>query len=253
MLRVAAASAALLTVLETIVLYSMVRADPLSLAVAVGLFNAVLAVVVGRLSMAHLGYHGKRSAAALGGISDPLTVLREGLNRETARETVRMLAQLDNVRGVVVAERQEVLASEGPAFEDPQVVEVVRQVLRDVRSRGGAVRRALSGVAVVAAPLVYRRDVLGALGFVVSGNGESVNEVARAAEVFARLLAMQLALAQMDQQARLAAEAELRALQAQINPHFFFNTLNTVVSYMRDDPEMARRLLLRLADLFRMN
>ncbi|MDR7461696.1 MAG: histidine kinase, partial [Armatimonadota bacterium] len=64
---------------------------------------------------------------------------------------------------------------------------------------------------------------------------------------------MQLELAHMDQQARLAAEAELRALRAQINPHFFFNTLNTVVSYLRDDPETARRLLLRLADLFRMN
>jgi two-component system LytT family sensor kinase len=164
-----------------------------------------------------------------------------------------MLAQLENVRGVVVAERREVLASEGPAFDDPQVLEAVQQVLREVQSRGGAVRRALAGAAVVAAPLVYRRDVLGALGFVVSENGESVNDVARAADVFARLLAMQLALAQMDQQARLAAEAELRALQAQINPHFFFNTLNTVVSYMRDDPEIARRLLLRLADLFRMN
>ncbi|MDR5698146.1 MAG: histidine kinase, partial [Armatimonadota bacterium] len=98
-----------------------------------------------------------------------------------------------------------------------------------------------------------RQEALGALALVLVPEAGSVEEVSRSAELFARFLAMQLELAYMDQQARLAAEAELRALRAQINPHFFFNTLNTIVSYLRDEPETARRLLLRLADLFRMN
>ncbi len=47
------------------------------------------------------------------------------------------------------------------------------------------------------------------------------------------------------------AEAELRALRAQINPHFLFNTLNSIASLIRVDPEAAEDTTTRLADIFR--
>jgi signal transduction histidine kinase len=47
------------------------------------------------------------------------------------------------------------------------------------------------------------------------------------------------------------AQAELRALRAQINPHFLFNTLNTIASLVRRDPAAAEDTVTRLADLFR--
>jgi len=54
---------------------------------------------------------------------------------------------------------------------------------------------------------------------------------------------------------RLKSEAELRArlamLQANIRPHFFFNTLNTVASLIMIDPEKAEKMLMDLAQLFR--
>jgi LytS/YehU family sensor histidine kinase len=46
------------------------------------------------------------------------------------------------------------------------------------------------------------------------------------------------------------ARAELRALQAQINPHFLFNALNTIRYFVRTDSETARRLLLHLSEIF---
>jgi two-component system LytT family sensor kinase len=50
---------------------------------------------------------------------------------------------------------------------------------------------------------------------------------------------------------RLVSQAELRALQSQINPHFLFNALNTLFgSIPREAPE-ARRMVLNLADIFR--
>jgi hypothetical protein len=49
----------------------------------------------------------------------------------------------------------------------------------------------------------------------------------------------------------LVAQAELRALQAQINPHFFFNALNTLYGTIARENSRARRLVVRLADLFR--
>ena len=48
-----------------------------------------------------------------------------------------------------------------------------------------------------------------------------------------------------------AAQAELAALQARINPHFFFNTLNTISSLLGEDPERADEVLQKLATLFR--
>jgi signal transduction histidine kinase len=50
---------------------------------------------------------------------------------------------------------------------------------------------------------------------------------------------------------RLAARAELRALQAQINPHFFFNALNTLYGTIDRRSEEARKLVLNLAEVFR--
>jgi len=48
-----------------------------------------------------------------------------------------------------------------------------------------------------------------------------------------------------------AARSELAALQARINPHFFFNTLNTIAFLIDEDPDEAGEVVQRLADLFR--
>ncbi len=45
-------------------------------------------------------------------------------------------------------------------------------------------------------------------------------------------------------------QAELRALRAQINPHFLFNSLNTIRYFVRTDPDQARGLLLNLSEVF---
>jgi two-component system sensor histidine kinase AlgZ len=48
-----------------------------------------------------------------------------------------------------------------------------------------------------------------------------------------------------------ALEVQLQALQARTDPHFLFNSLNTIASLIPDDPELAERTLERLAELFR--
>lgn len=60
------------------------------------------------------------------------------------------------------------------------------------------------------------------------------------------------ALAQRDLQLQIAArEAELRALRAQVDPHFLFNSLNAVSGLIGSDPERAREMVQRLADFLR--
>ncbi len=49
----------------------------------------------------------------------------------------------------------------------------------------------------------------------------------------------------------MATEAELKALKAQINPHFFFNALNTIAALTHTDPALAEASVERLAQMFR--
>ncbi len=49
----------------------------------------------------------------------------------------------------------------------------------------------------------------------------------------------------------MAARAEVRALHAQINPHFLFNTLNVLSNLIHTDPKSAERLTVDLSDIFR--
>src|SRR6266480_595081 len=55
----------------------------------------------------------------------------------------------------------------------------------------------------------------------------------------------------LEEQGRLLMEASMEALQNQINPHFLFNTLNSVSSLVRFDPDRARELIIKLANILR--
>ncbi len=55
----------------------------------------------------------------------------------------------------------------------------------------------------------------------------------------------------LEEQERLLLQARMEALQNQINPHFLFNTLNSVSSLVRFDPDTARELIIKLANILR--
>jgi len=55
----------------------------------------------------------------------------------------------------------------------------------------------------------------------------------------------------LEEQKRLVLEARLDALQRQINPHFLFNTLNSIASLVRFRPDTAREMIVKLANLLR--
>jgi Histidine kinase/Histidine kinase-, DNA gyrase B-, and HSP90-like ATPase len=58
-------------------------------------------------------------------------------------------------------------------------------------------------------------------------------------------------LVEQHQLRELTARAEMRALQAQINPHFLFNTLNVLANLIQDHPDVAERVTEQLAEVFR--
>ena len=97
-------------------------------------------------------------------------------------------------------------------------------------------------------PVTEEDRVVGAL--VAYGTDTSAGLV-RATEEVARWVSTQVDLAVLDRSRRRAMEAELRALRAQISPHFVYNSLAAIASFVRTDPERARELLLEFADFTR--
>lgn len=102
--------------------------------------------------------------------------------------------------------------------------------------------------AAVIAPVTVDDRVIG----VVAGYGPAVSAgLARAAEEVAAWVSTQVELADLSFERTRAMEAELRALRAQISPHFIYNSLAAIASFVRTDPARARELLLEFADFTR--
>ena len=72
-------------------------------------------------------------------------------------------------------------------------------------------------------------------------------------EGLAKLLSNQILVGRYTQQQTLLTQAEIRLLQAQVNPHFLFNALNTINAVIRRDPDKARELIQHLSQFFRRN
>ncbi|HZB66159.1 MAG TPA: histidine kinase [Ornithinibacter sp.] len=100
----------------------------------------------------------------------------------------------------------------------------------------------------VTAPLVMDDLVMGTL---TAWTEQPSPGLARATEEVAAWVSSQLALAELARTRTRVMEAELRALRAQISPHFIYNSLAAIASFVRTDPDRARELLNDFADFTR--
>jgi two-component system LytT family sensor kinase len=111
---------------------------------------------------------------------------------------------------------------------------------------GDAATCALQGGVVV--PIQVDGAVVGALAAL--GPVPSAGTIRVTGEV-AQFVSTQLELAELDRSRRRAVQAELSFLRAQISPHFLYNALGAIESFIRTDPERARDLLIGFADFTR--
>ncbi|QDY80249.1 histidine kinase [Streptomyces qinzhouensis] len=179
--------------------------------------------------------------------------LRAGLTEDTARKAARRLRSLLGTEALCLTDRERVLAWDGPGADhhERRVMARVAEVLES--GRGTTVETRCERLEcplrwAVIAPLTGEDGVLGTL--VAYGSRESAVLVRAATEV-ARWVSVQLELAELDRSRTRLIEAEIRALRAQISPHFVFNSLAAIASFVRTDPERARELLLEFADFTR--
>lgn len=178
--------------------------------------------------------------------------LRAGLTEESARKAARRLRSLLGTDALCLTDRDRVLVWDGLGeHHGAEVMRRVEEVLAGGRGTAFAVGCADLDCPLrwgVAAPLTVDHRVLGVL--VAYAPRESA-VLARAAGEVARWVSVQLELAELDRSRTRIVEAEIRALRAQISPHFIFNSLAAIASFVRTDPARARELLLEFADFTR--
>ncbi|MFB8208703.1 MULTISPECIES: sensor histidine kinase [unclassified Streptomyces] len=178
--------------------------------------------------------------------------LRAGLTEDSARRSARRLRSLLGTDALCLTDRDGVLVWDGEGdHHGRDVMEQVAGVLetgRDTAFHSDCDDLDCPLKWAVAVPLTVDHRVLGTL--VAYAPRESA-VLARAAGEVARWVCVQLELAELDRSRTQLIEAEIRALRAQISPHFIFNSLAAIASFVRTDPEQARELLLEFADFTR--
>jgi LytS/YehU family sensor histidine kinase len=103
----------------------------------------------------------------------------------------------------------------------------------------------------IVAPILVRGEAIGSL-VLFSEGALAVSDRDRAiASHLGQLVSTEISVGELDLATRASANAELAALQAQIEPHFLFNALNTIAAFCRTQPEEARELVLAFADYCR--
>ena len=107
--------------------------------------------------------------------------------------------------------------------------------------------------AAIVVPLRVKNDVIGTLKLYFTNRHDVSHSDKQLASGLAEIFSSQLELGQAETQSALVRDAEIKSLQAQVNPHFFFNAINTISALVRIDSEKARKLLLQLSQFFRSN
>ncbi len=188
-----------------------------------------------------------------------------GLTRETAERIAGIVLSIANVQAVAITDSARILAYEGagcPYMRPGQPVQTkaTRQVLRTgevaLIERKADLQCPVPGCpcavqAAVIAPLKVQGEVVGTVKLYADHPGPMPGYATRLAIGISELVSVQAEISEVEHQKELLAQARLEALQAQIRPHFLFNTLNTVIATSRVDPDLARDLLTELAAFLR--
>jgi two-component system, LytTR family, sensor kinase len=196
--------------------------------------------------------------AALHAATATLPHLRRGLNMRSAARALPHLRALTGAVAVALADTRAVLAIEGEGREQVRPGDLLSSLLASATDdRLHIVQRLISSDpscplhAAVLAPLAVQGRRVGTLITFYRAEGRPSQDELRVVAEAASLVSAQIELSVLPEQEERLAQAELRALRAQISPHFIYNALAAVAGNIHERPEEAREQLIDFAEFTR--
>lgn len=207
------------------------------------------------------------SAKALRIAERAVGITLEGLTPATAERIAKIVYEETGVGAVAITDRERILAFVGIGADhhlpgSPVMSEHSKRAITTgevVFADGVEIPYACSlsdkcrlGSSLVV-PIRSDSEVIGTIKLYEPKKKLFLNINRTLGEGIASLLSNHILAGRFQQQKHLLVQSELKLIQAQINPHFLFNALNTISAIIRTDPGQARELLLHLSNFFRKN
>ncbi|TXC92135.1 sensor histidine kinase [Metabacillus litoralis] len=242
----------------------LVQAIGIPMIIANGVGSAIFLLIVKSVVSEEEKVGATQAQKSLRLAEQTLTYLRNGLSPKTAEVVCRIILKEVDAIAISITNQDNILAHIGLADDHHKKnmsiqTSLTKQVLKkgtltianqkDIQCK---MNSCPLGAAVIA-PLKIRDETIGTLKFYFHFEKDISNLDIELIRGLSSLLSNQLEISEAEQAKQLAKEAEIKALQAQISPHFLFNSLNIIVSLIRTNPELARKLIVNLSQYFRKN
>ncbi|MFU2318836.1 LytS/YhcK type 5TM receptor domain-containing protein [Rahnella sp. PCH160] len=208
------------------------------------------------------------SATALRVAASTEGILRQGFNEENSMKVAQVLHQELDISAVAITDCEKLLAFTGVgddhhlpgkpissaytwrAIENDEVVYADGN---ELPYRCSLHPNCKLGSTLVIPLRGENQRVIGTIKLYEARNRlfSSINRTL--GEGIAQLLSAQILAGKYEQQKALLAQSEIKLLHAQVNPHFLFNALNTLMAVIRNDSDKAGQLVQYLSTFFRKN
>ena len=208
------------------------------------------------------------SATALKLAAETEGILRQGFNEENSMKVAQVLYRELDIGAVAITDREKLLAftgtgddhhlpgtqiASGYTWRAIESGEVVYADGNEVPYRCSLHDNCKLGSTLVIPLRGENQRVIGTIKLYEPRNRlfSSINRTL--GEGIAQLLSAQILAGQFERQKALLVQSEIKLLHAQVNPHFLFNALNTLVAVIRHDSTQAAQLVQYLSTFFRKN
>lgn len=235
---------------------------PMSFANAIGI--AILILIIQKILKEKEEIAAKQAQIALEIANKTLPYFRE-MNENSLEQICGIIRESINADAVSITNKENILAHVGVGADhhikgQKIITEATKKVIKggNLLSLTNANQIECPNLncslkSAIIAPLKEGDEVIGTLKiYYCTDNAISFRNINLAVGL-SQIISTQLEISKLGELKNMANRAEIKALQSQINPHFLFNALNTIISFIRFNPNKARELIINLSTYLRYN
>lgn len=187
------------------------------------------------------------------------------INEESLEKICRIIKDEINSDAVSITNKNEVLAYVGvgeDAFNAPytEISNITKCSIKENKILNIQVKKEESSISEKAdlktamiIPLIDSQGVVGTLKIYYAKKYDMSHSKKSLAIGLSQIISTLMEISKIEKIENERKKSEIKALQRQINPHFLFNALNTITSFIRINPDKARKLIINLSTYMRYN